>query len=88
MNEELQLQLVRQLKSINRWMRFFGIILIAIMGTLMVMIFQIVTFVRATTQQIDSLKTSAADSINVQKKICEGTDAASTLIKERTTLCR
>lgn len=88
MNEQTAKQLVRQLKIINFWISFYGVILIVIMGTLAFMMFQVVTFVRETNERIDALRTSAVESIDVQKKICQGDDEISGLIKRQTDLCR
>ncbi len=88
MDEKLQRQLVRQLKIINFWISFYGIIMIAILGFLLYMIIQMVTFVQDTNKRIESLKTNVTDSVNVQKQACEGTGGFSDLIRSQTNLCK
>lgn len=88
MDEKLQKQLVRQLKIINFWISFYGIIMIAIMGFLLYMIIQMVTFVQDTNRRIDALKNNVTDSVNVQKQACENTGPLGDLLKSKTDLCK
>ena len=87
MDEKVARQLVRQLKIINFWISFYGIIMIAILGFLLYMIIQMATFVQDTNKRIEEMRTSAADSLNVQKQSCEGNGAISDWLKKNTEIC-
>lgn len=88
MDQQLQKQLVRQLKIINFWISFYGIIMIIIMGFVLYMIIQMVMFVQDTNRRIESLKSGVTDSVNVQKQACDGTGAFSDLLRDKTDLCK
>ena len=88
MDDRLAKQLVRQLKIINFWISFYGIIMIVILGFLLYVIIQMVMFVEDTNKRIEQMRTEATDSINVQKKTCESGNAVSDWLKTNTEICK
>ena len=88
MDDKLARQLVRQLKIINFWISFYGIIMIAIMGFLLYMIIQMVMFVQDTNKRIEQIRTDAADSLNVQKKSCGDGSPLADWLKNNTDICK
>jgi len=87
-DDKVARQLVRQLKIINFWISFYGIIMIAILGFLLYMIIQMVTFVQDTNKRIEQMRTDAADSLNVQKKTCDGGGAVADWLRANTDICK
>lgn len=88
MSEQTEKKLLRQLKLINFWISFYGIIMIVLLGTLTYFIIQMVMFVRDTNQRIDSLRSAAADSVNIEKRLCEDGGTLGGIIKSQTNLCK
>jgi hypothetical protein len=85
--DHLTAQLVRQLKIMNFWISVFGVLFLATLGVIIFMLWQMVSFVQDTNERIDALRTSASDSVNVEKRICESDSAFADAIKSRTSLC-
>lgn len=88
MNEQTAKQLIRQLKIINFWISFYGVIMITVLAVLAAMIYQVVTFMHDTSQRVDSLRNSASDSMNVKKQLCEGEGPVADVVKSNTELCK
>ena len=79
MNEELQKQLVRQLKLLNFWITVFGtLILIALLITGF-MIYKVVSFTNSTRNDIRDIKSSVS--------LCESQGGVGGFIKDQTNLC-
>lgn len=87
-DDKLAKQLIRQLKLINFWISFYGVIMIIILGFLLYMIIQMVMFVRTTNERIDQMRNDAASSLNVQKQTCEGGNAVTEWLKKNTEICK
>lgn len=87
LDQALLRQLVRQLKIINFWISLYGGLLLLVLGIILYMIFQVVTFVRDTNQRIDEVRTNVSDSVNIQKQACEGDGALSNWLRENTNAC-
>lgn len=88
MDEKLQTQLIKQLKIMNFWITLYGTLLLVVLVFILYMIFQVVTFVQRTNDQINSLKNSASDSVNVQKNVCKGDSQFSKYLKNNTDFCK
>lgn len=84
MDDKLAKQLVRQLKLLNFWVSFYGIIMIAILGFVLFMVVQTVMFVQETNRRIESVK----DSTNVQKRTCDANNSVSDWLKANTDICK
>ena len=79
MNEELQKQLIRQLKLLNFWITIFGtLILIALLITGF-MVYKVVSFTNSTRNEIRELKATVS--------VCEDEGGVGGFIKEQTNLC-
>ena len=88
MDEKTAKQLLKQLKLINFWISVYGVVMIAILGFLLYMIFQLVTFVQDTNRRIDEFRNATSGSINIQKQSCDGGGVLSEWLKANTESCR
>lgn len=89
MNEqELLLRVSRQLKWTNRLLGFFGGLIIAGLIILGLVIWQLFVMFQSTMEMIRSIPQSAADSVNVENKICASDSAAAAYLREHTDLCK
>lgn len=88
MNDKTQRQLVRQLKIINFWISFYGIIVIIVMLVMAFMVFKVVTFVGETNSRIDGVKSTISKELNAKQKLCNNEGSLSNLIKDRTDFCK
>ena len=86
-NEVLMKQLVRQMKIMNFWVSLFGSMIVVGMVIAAFLLWQVVSFVNETNKKIDAVRTSTADSLNVSKKACEGTDDFSKWLQKNSGLC-
>lgn len=70
MDEQLQRQLVRQLKIMNFWITFFGTIILVSLLIMGFLVFKIVTFVRSTEQKVTQFQTKTSETLNVKDDLC------------------
>ena len=88
MDDHLAKQLVRQLKIINFWISFYGVIITIIMAVVLYFIVQMVLFVQDTNKRIEQLRADTANSLNVQKKTCEAENSVTSWLKANTDVCK
>ena len=79
MNEELQKQLVRQLKILNFWITLFGTAVIICAGIIGVLLFKTFTFVERTSNKLNDIEQKTVQALNVKDKLC----ASSSLLENR-----
>lgn len=75
--------LVRQLQIMNRWLTVFGVLVLGTLAIVLFLLFQIVTFVRDTSQRVQSV----GDSVNVQRQACQADGAFGDFVRSRTGFC-
>lgn len=81
MNEDLQRQLVRQLKILNFWITTFGVLFLIALGIIGFFLFQTVMFIKSTNDSIQNLKQSTTERLDVKKQVCDGDDAFSKFVR-------
>ncbi len=86
-NEKVQKQLLRQMRIINFWISLFGSIVIIGIIVMIYILWQVMSFVHDTNKRIDNIKNSTTDSLNLQKKACEGTGSLADYFKKNTDIC-
>lgn len=72
----------------NFWISFYGVIMIVIMGVLLYLIVQMVTFIQDTNKRLEQFKTDTTNSLNVQKKTCEAENSVASWLKANTDICK
>ena len=87
MDEKLQRQLLRQLKILNFWITFFGVLFLVSIGIIGFLLFQVITFARDTGGKIDSLEQTTTEKLDVKAQICGGSDSLSNFIRQNTDAC-
>lgn len=88
MNEDIQRQLVRQLKLLNFWITTFGVLFLVAFAIILYFLFQTVMFVRDTSQKIDTFKTEVNSSLDVKKQVCDGEGGLSDFLRQSTKTCQ
>jgi CHASE3 domain sensor protein len=87
MNDQLQKQLIRQLKLLNFWITTFGITMLIALAIIGYFLFQTVMFVKSTSDNLQSVKQQTTDTLNVNKQVCDGNGALSNYVKNNTNFC-
>jgi hypothetical protein len=88
MNEQLQKQLIRQLKLLNFWITIFGTLVLAGLAIIGYFLFQTAMFVKQQSDNVQNLRDTASNTLNVNKQVCQGTGAMSDYIKNNTSFCK
>ncbi len=88
MNEQLERQLLRQLKLLNFWITTFGVLFLASLGFIGYFLFQTAMFVKNTNDSLQTVKQQTTDTLNVNKQVCSGSGAMSEYIKNNTSFCK
>lgn len=83
MDQELQKQLIKQLKILNFWIRFFGGIALVSMALIGFLLFKAVTFIKETNSKVQE----TSEQLNVQQQVCEGEGTFSEFIRNSTSAC-
>jgi hypothetical protein len=79
MDEALQKQLLRQLRLLNFWITFFGVLLLVTMAVLGFLLFKVVTYVHHTTDQLTNLQQKTEQSLNVKSQLCNNSTISKAL---------
>ena len=86
MDEALLRQIVRQLKFLNFWITFFGVIIIVTLAITGVVLFKIVTIANSSIKKIDSFQQQTTKSLNVKQQLCAD-NSLSSLLRSQTSFC-
>lgn len=81
MNEQLERQLVRQLKILNFWITTFGVLFLLVLGVIGFFLLQAVMFIRTTNDSIQHFTQQTGETLDIKKKTCSGSDAFSNFVK-------
>lgn len=76
MNEDLQRQLIKQLKLLNFWITFFGVFFVVTLVVLGFMLFQLISFMQDTADKFETLQRETRQSLDVKQKICNDSTAS------------
>jgi uncharacterized membrane protein YjgN (DUF898 family) len=87
MDEIAVRQLTRQLKLLNFWITFFGVLFLACFLILGVLIYKVVSFTHDATSKMNDLQQKTSQTLNVQKQLCDTKNIGSLLQKE-TDVCK
>ncbi len=77
MNDEVAQQLVKQLKRLNCWVTFFGVLMIISLALIGFVLFQIVMFVKNVGDKVGDV----GSSLNVQQQACEGDNSLAKFLR-------
>ncbi|MFZ1458600.1 MAG: hypothetical protein WAT17_01855 [Candidatus Saccharimonadales bacterium] len=81
MNEQLEKQLIRQLRILNIWITIFGVLTLLTLGVIGFFLFQAFTFIQSTSDTLQSIKQTTAEKLDVKANVCGGTDSFSKLVR-------
>lgn len=87
MNEELQRQLLRQLRILNFWVKLFGAITIVTIVIVAYAAFKIISFAHKTDQKLQSIQQQTIQKFDLKKQACEGSGTLSDLVRDKTSTC-
>ena len=87
MDEALLRQIVRQLKFLNFWIAFFGVITIVTLAITGVVLYKIATVANNSVKKLDAFQQQTSKTLNVKQQLCS--DASfSTLLHSQTSICK
>ncbi len=72
MDEQLQKQLIRQLKILNFWITTLGVLLLGGLIAVAFLLFQIISAVQSTADRIQNLQDETSKRLDVQQQLCQG----------------
>ncbi len=87
MDEQLLRQIVRQLKFLNFWIAFFGVIIIITLAATGLILFKIVTVANDSVKKFDSFQQQTSKSLNVKQQLCSDS-SLSALLSSQTAFCK
>lgn len=87
MDEVLLRQIVRQLKFLNFWITFFGVLIVVSLSIAGFVLFKIVTTANNSIKKLDSFQQQTAKSLNVKQQLCSDGSLKS-LLGSQTTFCK
>ena len=86
MDEVLLKQLVRQIKFLNFWITFFGVLILASLVIFGIILFKVVTTAREAVNKVTSFQQTVQQDTNVSKQVCNNDSIKSFL--STTTVCK
>ena len=87
MDEVILKQLTRQLKLLNFWVSFFGILFLICFAVAGYFAYKAVTEVRKVESSLTSSQQSLEQNINLKNNLCNSSTGVSALIKKQTSVC-
>lgn len=88
MDEKLQRQLIRQLKILNFWITTLGILLLVGLAIIGYMLFQVITFAREASNNIQQLQQNTTERLNVRNQACDQDGAIGEYLRSQTDICK
>ena len=86
MDEQLQRQIVRQLKFLNFWVSLFGAMMIITLIIVGILMFKLVSYVRDTAQKVETFQQETKEAVDLKKQVCDD-DKLGNLLEKRTEVC-
>lgn len=83
MTDETGRALVRQLRLLNRWITVFGVLVLSTLAIILFLLFQVVTFVRTTTDRVQSV----GESVDVRQRACSAEGAFGDFVRSQAGWC-
>jgi lysylphosphatidylglycerol synthetase-like protein (DUF2156 family) len=80
-------QLVRQMKILNFWVTFFGVLFLAALAIAGFMVYKMVTYVHQAEQRIQSIQTKTSQTLDVQNQVC-GDATVKALLNRTSDYCK
>ena len=87
MDEALLRQIIRQLKFLNFWIAFFGVIIITTLAITGLVLFKIATVANNSIKKLDSFQQQTSKTLNVKQQLCSDGNLSS-LLNSQTTFCK
>lgn len=84
MDDKLLRKLSRQLRWLNIVVTFFGVVTLGAIIFVGFLLFQILSFVNETRQNIETTQ----QNFDIERQVCDGEGSFSDFIREQTTACR
>jgi len=79
-------QLVRQMKILNFWVTFFGVLFVAALAIAGFMLYKMVTYVHQTEQRLENIQTKTSQTLDVQNQLCSS--SLSSLLNRSSDYCK
>ena len=87
MDEALLRQIIRQLKFLNFWIAFFGVITITTLAITGLVLFKIATVANNSIKKLDSFQQQTSKTLNVKQQLCSDVNLSS-LLNSQTSFCK
>lgn len=87
MDEVIIKQLTRQLRVLNIWLTFLGVVMIVGFVILGILIYKVLSFTHDVSNKFTTLQQKTEQSVNIQKQLCDIKNIGTFLHKE-TTVCK
>jgi uncharacterized membrane protein YciS (DUF1049 family) len=84
MNDVLLTRLIRQLKWLNFWVTFFGVLFLVSFIIAGILLFKAVVFIQRSEQKISDLQAKTSQTLDVQKQVCSNSQLSNILSKTST----
>ena len=87
MDEALLRQIVRQLKFLNFWITFFGVIIVLSFVIAGFALYKVATFTSDSVRRFDNFQSQTTKSLNVKQQLCNDTSLKN-LLATQTSFCK
>lgn len=88
MDENLQRQMIRQLKILNFWITTLGILTIVGLAIVAYMLYQVMAFAQRASNNIQQFQQSTSQQFNVRDQACDQEGSVGEYLRNQTKLCR
>lgn len=71
MNDKLLKQLVRQVKILNIFMAFFGVLIVVSIAVIGFMLYQMITFTQDAAAEVREFQQQTSEQLDIRRQACE-----------------
>lgn len=87
MDEVLLRQVVRQLKLLNFWITFFGVIIIVTLAIAGIVLYKIATVANNSAKKFETFQQQTTKNLNVKQQLCSDSSLGS-LLSSQSSICK
>ena len=87
MNDALLRQVVKQLKILNFWIAFFGVLFIIGFIISGIVLYKIATYTNNSVKKFETFQQQTSKSLDVKQQLCSDSSVGA-LLGSRTSLCK
>jgi cell division protein YceG involved in septum cleavage len=86
MDDILANQILKQIRFLNRWIKFMTVLLLLTVVVAGIVVYQAISYVHSAIKKVDNLQQQASQTLNIKQQVCSNANIG-TLLKKDSNVC-